>query len=263
MNAAGLHTHVDAADLVRLVDGELHEPEARAIQLALEACEVCRDNELRIRRRAAGLALLLTDCDPAAPPAAVALTAIRAAAEARPARQALPGAWRPRRGGTGDSRSRLWLAAGIALVVLGSVLFSTPAAAWLARAAERVWSAVTPGTPPLPAPGPVSAPVVERVYEYVPDAGVLALTFPAGSAGVLRLDTVQSATLRLAAAGTAAPEVLLMPSQVRVGAGIGATGDFFIAVPRQVEAVRITVGDGAPVLLSRDRVAGGITVDLR
>jgi hypothetical protein len=288
MNAGERHTHVDVADLVRLVDGELDEPEAGTIRQALEACDVCRDHELRTRRRAARLALVLADSDPAPPPADAAVAALhaavagraaaaeraaaasRATAEGQPAARPVPGAGRGsarRRTGPGGRtgvRARRWLAAGIALVVLGSILVSTPAAAWIARAVERVWSAVTAGAPAHdPGPGATAEPAAERVYEYVPAAGVLDLSFPAGSSGVLRLDTVESATLRLTAAGAAAPEVLLMPSQVRVGGEIGATHEFRVALPPQVDAVRVRVGTGPAVLLSRNRIGAGMNFDLR
>jgi len=273
------HTHIDTAHLVRLLDGQLEHEERRSAEGALAECDVCRRSAQRIQERTTRLSAMLLDNDWQPPPAAEALTRIRAAAAQVPAAQATaarssgPGAGAPVRDDrTAARRSRPWtrtaqlrLAAGIAVIVVGAAVIATPAAAWIARAAERAWSIVV-GEPAATAPvvqGRTAGGAAQRTYRYVPDAGMLTVHFPAGATGTLHVTGTDGSGLELTASGEDAPGVVLLPSEVRIEAAASDQDDRYgLTIPRQIDAVRVRVGERAPLLLTKERIGAGLSVEL-
>jgi anti-sigma factor RsiW len=274
MTMSSGHTHIDTAHLVRLLDGQLEREERRSAEGALAECDVCRRSAQRIRERTTRLSAMLLDTDWQPPPAAEALTRIRAAAAQVPAaRSSAPGAEAPVRDDrTATRRTRPWtrtaqlrLAAGIAVIVVGAAVIATPAAAWIARAAERAWSIVV-GEPAATAPavqGRAAGDAAQRTYQYVPDAGMLTVHFPAGATGTLHVAGTDGSDLELTASGDDAPGVVLLPSEVRIEAAAGdQDGRYGLTIPRQIDAVRVRVGERAPLLLTKERIGAGLSVEL-
>lgn len=267
------HTHIDTAHLVRLLDGQLEHEERHSAEGALAQCDVCRRSAQRIQERTTRLSAMLLDTDWQPPPAAEALTRIQAAAAQPPAaRSFAASSGAPIRDArTAARRARPWartaqlrLAAGIAVIVVGAAVMVTPAAAWIARAAERAWSIVV-GEPAATAPvvqDRAAGDAAQRTYQYVPDAGMLTVHFPAGATGTLHVAGMEGSRLELTVSGAAAPGVVLLPSEVRIDAADDQDGTYGLTIPRQIDAVRVRVGVRAPLLLTKDRIGAGLSVAL-
>jgi hypothetical protein len=241
------HTHLDTADLVRIVDGQLDADEQRTAEQALEQCVVCRTGARRVHDRTTRLSAVLADADWTPP--ARALADIRGGHAAAAASRAA------------GRRARVRIAAGIAVLLIGAALVTTPAAAWLARTAASAWSAITNGaesTPPAAAPGDAAA--SQHAFDYVPDAGELTLRIAATARGSVRLESAAGDRLTLHILRADAPEVLLLPREVRIAGVSSAAATHRVRVPRQVTAVRVVIDGSEPVVYPRGRIDEGVTI---
>jgi hypothetical protein len=260
MNTDTVHRHIDAGELIRLLDGELVAADHAAAEQALAMCDVCRAHAARLRQRTARLTTRLIEADWTAPPAAQALARLEAERLRRRATRRWSVAQQP----------RLRLAAAIALIVLAGALMVTPAAAWIGRALERAWHALT--TPDRPrddvsAPQAPGAPqqlqeVLER-RSFAPAAGAFIVRFVHVEDAVVELTAGTDTLLVAQVLGAPVTEVLQEPRELRIDNPRGAGRSYRITVPRQVSEVRLIVGTAAPVVLTRAELAVGVTRSLR
>jgi anti-sigma factor RsiW len=255
MNTDTAHRHIDAADLIRLLDGELVASDRAAAEQALAVCDVCREQATRLRQRSARLSTRLADADWPAPPAAHAFARLEAA---RPRRPVAAPRW------SFAQQPRLRLAAAIALVMLAGTLTVTPAAAWLGRALERAWHALTSsdaGSGDATAPAPTQD-IAER-RAFVPAAGAFTVHCARAEDAVVELSAGADTLLVLRVFGAPVAEVLQEERTLRIDNPPMSGRVYRIVIPEQVSEVRLVAGAAAPVVVSRVELAAGFTRSLR
>ncbi len=231
-----------AEELIRFVDGEGLPGERTRIRRHLRRCRPCLELTRGLRGTTRELELRFTVLDDAAAAASLpgsfqAVQRLRAAPSRAPAPRMLPRA-----------------AAVLALAAIGA------AAASPLRSRVLDWLAGEGGTPPVsvqqpPASSSRPAPAaVPEEYRFIPEGETFIVHFDGAqdeSSLTLRVSDGQEAVLRMAAAASAHPTVLVMPNGVRIGAAGAGGVRYGITVPPSVRTIVLrTDGAEPPTTLS-------------
>ena len=237
IDLSGLERHLEENELVRRMDGELARADADRVDAHLAACDHCShalaELESLSRRFSSSVAVL----DP-------------------------PAARRPFATPAGPSMSWMgspvWRAAAAIALLAGLAFAIAPIRAWMA---ERLGLATDPAAE--------SPAVVEWTGVEPADEGLRIAFVPEGDRFVVRVAVAQAAgTLTLAAtpgdsasaevlagAGSAAPDLLVLPDGLGIRNDSTATADYRVAVPSGLTRVEVRIADrvawsGSPRLLA-------------
>jgi len=241
MNPLPETRHVPDEDLLLFQEGWADPDLTTTVREHLRGCDECARRAEWLRRRTSILDSRLAELDP--PEERLPSSFREAAQQAAPRRSA---GWRrfaPRA-----------TAAAVAALVAATVLVGPLRALALGWAAARWNEAVglfdrSPRAThelTLRKPTQVSGPTE---YRFIPEGTVLRLelasTQPRGTVTVTTVQDV-AAVLEVddGAEGESHASVLVMPDRVRIGNSVESTASYSLAVPSQLQAVRVRVGDG-------------------
>lgn len=244
----GRDPHASDAELVRLLDGAVGAEQAR-VQAHADACAECAQRLGRLRRRATGLSLVLTDGDD------VAALDRRAAGLA-----AGFGATVPRRPPVRLPGYLRVAAVLVGLLALGWAV--QPVRAWIVAR----WTALTASDVVLrPAPRSqiVAPPAPEPATSvaFVPGAADFVVAFDIRPAGG-RLEVRHSAGERLTFTASGRADVLVLPDELRIRDAPASTADYRVELPAGVTRLRVRVGERTVLDVVPSPNTAGWTVDL-
>jgi hypothetical protein len=210
-----LSGHIEAGDLVRLLDGELMSEERSWVLEHLQGCRECANRRPALQRQSAAISELLRSIDLVAPSVPLRV---------------------PR-------RTRWRAVAAIAVLAIGSLMAVPPVRAWIVTAARGMWArmvGVRAGADALP-----STPVVgdEGAVSFVPGGSVLTIRMPSRAGASLTIETVWGDRVTaLGIGGRAAPGVVVFPEELRLGQAPDSLSSFVVRVPVALREVDILVG---------------------
>lgn len=229
--------HIQEDELVRRMDGELSRGEADRVDDHLATCDRCSQALAELESLSRGFSSSVAVLDPPA------------------ARDPFATAAGPSISWTG---SPVWRAAAAIALLAGLAFAIAPIRAWMA---ERLGLATDPAaeSPALVEPTGVDPAGEELRIAFVPEAGRFVVRVAvAQAAGTLTLATTpgDSASAQvLAGAGSAAPDLLVLPDGLGIRNDATATADYRLAVPNGLTSVEVRIADrvawsGSPQLLA-------------
>lgn len=222
MNESNELTHIDAGDLVRLIDGELSLDDRAALDSHLSRCRDCVARREAVRGQASAIRELLRSADvtPPATPLRVAVAPVKTSAAVR---------WRA--------------AAVVALVVAGAVA-APPVRAWIANVARAAWSSVTGGkNRPVSQFVPVE-PGEAGAVSFVPVGSTFTISVPAPAPARVIVEAEEGNRVSvIGSRGQPVPGLVVLPSEVRFTQPSGGSGpDYFVRVPLTLQSINIVIG---------------------
>ena len=216
--------HVDPADLVRLMDGELSAPEAAAVVEHLSRCAECASRQDLLRRQATAISQLLRSADLPAPATSLRVTVM----------PATPRRWASVR------------AAAVIALLIGGAVAVPPVRAWIANVARVAWARVTgESTRVEPRPGGTGTTEAGAV-SFVPAGVALTIRVPARAGARLILETVEgNRVTAVGINGHAVPGLVVLPEELRLGLPSDSS-DYLVRIPAGLTGVRVMVGIEKP-----------------
>ncbi|HEX7051227.1 MAG TPA: hypothetical protein VF188_13555 [Longimicrobiales bacterium] len=244
--ASLMDRHLDAAALVRLLDGEAAAAEHESAAAHLAGCRRCSARFGALRRRSARLTQVLAAADWPCPPMPVPHAG--GAPRVRATRALRPG-WRIRRAP----------AAAAAAILLGvAAVVASPLPGWIGAWTAAGWSRLVGATDKGTAP---EAPSRTRV-RFEPVGVELSLDFAAyqqtGAITVRALDVPYVEVTDDDGAAT----LLVLPAGIRILNDVGSTAEYQVTVPARIQRVRIRIAGRDAVILDADRLARGARIPL-
>jgi len=241
--------HMEDGDVIRLLDGECSQEEARLFRTHMHECEACRRmmDELRQLSEQFSSALQLTDEPPALSPPEVVGT-IRP-----PVPQPHWTRWRVTR-------------AAAAIVMLAAALSATPARAWLAERWESLKSLVVgaPVEQPETAPAPAQLRDPASVITFAPAGPEFTLRVMHAQAGgtlYLTVDPTASASAGVIG-GDGSEEIVVLPNGFQIHNVATSTASYEVRLPDYLETLAVRIGDRPELKLDLNTQAGQISREI-
>ena len=250
--AANDGRHMEDGDVIRLLDGECSQQEARLFRTHLHQCDDClrKMDELRQLSQDLSSALQLADAPPkprdSSPPEVVGTI--------------LPPV--PHRHWT---RWRVTRAAA-ALVILAAALSATPARAWLAERWDSLKSLVVgaPGEQPEVAPAPIEPRELGSVITFTPAGPEFTLWIvhlQAEGTLYLTVDPTASASAGVIG-GDGSEEIVVLPDGFQIRNAATSTASYEVRLPNHLETLEVRIGDRTELRLDLTAQAGPISREI-
>jgi hypothetical protein len=250
--AAGDGGHLEDGDVIRLLDGECSEEEARLFRTHLDRCDDCqrKTDELRRLSQELSSALQLTDEPPAtgdsSPPEVL-------------------GTIRPSLPQRHWTRWRVTRAAA-AIVILAAALSATPARAWLVEGWDALKSLVVgePVEQPEVAPAPVESGEISSVITFTPAGPEFMLqVIHVQAGGTLYLTVAPTASASAGVmGGDGSEEIVVLPNGFQIRNATTSTASYEVRLPNHLETLEVRVGDRAALRLDLTAPADSISREI-
>jgi hypothetical protein len=225
--------HVEAGDLVRLMDGEVSSDERETINAHLAECAECGARRETLQRQSAAIAELLRSIDVAPPATPLRLTVLPA---------------------PGSSARRWRLVAAVTLLAVAGSIAVPPVRAWIANVARMVWAKMAGGRSADITPMPPSGPTDAGAVSFVPAGSILTIRVPSRPGARLIIETVDGdRATAMGVAGKAIAGLVVLPEELRLGQPSAAT-DYLVRVPARLDQLRLIIGNEQPRTLRPGRV---------
>jgi hypothetical protein len=252
IQAAFRGPHLDDGELVRYIDTEGTDEEARRWDDHLATCPHCRreTETLRAQSGAVGRWLAMADFGARVTPGASSVATVTPIA-------------RGRRGGarTAAGTGGPWLkAAAITLLLAAPLAAIPPVRGWIAEQVGLMRADSPAPTAPLTAPAGAGATAIR----FVPDPGTFTLVMDAAQVeGSLRVGRAPGAEAVLEVRGGGVlPEPTVSARSVRIANTEATTVSYSLSLPAGVDVVRVEIG-GRQILLGAADVDRSANLPLR
>jgi anti-sigma factor RsiW len=244
--------HMEDGDVIRLLDGECSQEEARLFHAHLHECDECRCkmDELCQLSQDFSCALQLED-QPATPRDSSPPEVV---GKIRPS--VLQRHW---------SRWRVTRAAA-AIVILTAALSATPARAWLAERWDALKSLVVgaPAEQPEAVPAPIEPRELGPVITFTPAGPEFTLRIvhvQAGGTLYLTVDPTASASAGVIG-GDGSEEIVVLPDGFQIRNAATSTASYEVRLPSHLETLEVHIGDRTELRLDLTAQAGPIRRDI-